>query len=606
MAEFSFLSAARVKVSEIQKDARTYLSRVYGNAEGIFTSASPFAQMIKVASELTGLIMYYIEDATVEQNILTAQQPESIYGLARLAGHDPSRGLAAVGEVELSWKPGMQNKIAGDSLLINPNSIIKSENNSLNYLLRTSNDLISISKNSQTLNRIPIIQGGIETQNVTGTGEAFQTFNIQTGGPTAHDKIVVSVNGERWRQFDSLYDMQAQTKGVVIKTGVTGGIDLFFGNGNFGVIPSNGAVIEIEYLKTVGMAGNLGDSVDVTFKFVDPGYDSVGNEYDLNELLQIRTTSAPKMGANPESIEFTKLIAPLASKSFVLATPDNYEYFLSKYGMFSYIDAYNTTDDQYLDDDNVMYLFLMPDVKSKLKTGQDYFSVPTEEFFFSQSELEGIREAIELSGQQMVTTEISFVEPKPKMYAMNVWVRHYEGFSEIQLAAEIRRKISSYLMTITRRDRLPKSDIVALLEGIDGIDSVNVQFVSKNEEEAMRTGTYVVSQTTITPQTPVLDNTNQRILFFKKTVTKKVVSFNLSTGIPTEVKQDVTGLDEFGDVVIGKEEIAMFRGNWNDRAGVTIKDGSAIGEPAALSISFSKPIPRTIYTQLQATNRRSL
>lgn len=606
MAEFSFLSAARIKVSEIQRDARSYLSRVYGNAESIFTSASPFAQMIKVASELTGLIMYYIEDATVEQNILTAQQPESVYGLARLTGHDPSRGLSAMGEVEISWKPGMQNKIAGDFLLINPNSIIKSENNSLNYLLRTSNDLISIGKNAQTLTRIPIVQGGIEIQNVTGTGEPFQTFNIQTGGPTAHDKTIVSVNGERWRQFDSLYDMQSQTKGVVIKTGITGGVDVFFGNGNFGMIPGNGAVIEIEYLKTAGAAGNLGDSADITFKFIDPGYDAVGNEYDLNELLQIRTTSAPKMGANPETLEFTRLIAPLTSKSFVLATPDNYEYFLSKYGMFSYIDAYNTTDDQYLDDDNVMYLFLMPDVKSKLKTGQDYFSVPVEEFFFSQSELEGIREAIELSGQQMVTTEISFVEPKPKMYAMNVWVRHFEGFSEIQLAAEIRKKISSYLMTITRRDRLPKSDIVALLEGIDGIDSVNVQFISKNEEDAMRTGTYVVTQTTITPQTPVLDDTNQRILFFKKTVTKKVVSFNLSTGIPAEVKQDVTGLDEFGDIVIGKEEIAMFRGNWNDRVGVVIKDGSAIGEPAALSISFAKPIPRTIYTQLQSTNRRSL
>lgn len=606
MAEFSFLNAARIKVSEIQQDVRSYLSRVYGNAESIFTTASPFAQMVKVASELTGMIMYYIEDATVEQNIMTAQQPESVYGLARLTGHDPTRGFSAIGEVELSWKPGMQNEIAGNLLLINANSQIRSNNNSLPYMLRTSNDLISIDKLSQIPIRIPIIQGLIETQTVTGTGEPFQTFNIQTGGATSHDRINVSVNGEKWRVYESLYDMQADSLGVVVKTGVTGGIDMFFGNGNFGKIPNNGAIIDIEYIKTKGSAGNLGDSPDITFKFVDPGYDAVGNEYDLNELLEIRTTAAPKMGSDAESIDFTRLIAPLMSKSFVLATPENYEHFLARYNMFSYIDAYNLTEDQYLDDDNVMYLFLLPDIKSKLKTGQDYFSIPTEEFFFTQSELEGIREAIELSGQQMVTTEISFVEPKAKMYAMNVWIRHFEGFNEIQLAAEVRKRISNYLMTVTRRDRLPKSDLVALLEGIDGIDSVNVQFISKSEEEAMRTGTYTVTQTTIQPQTPVLDNTNQRILFFKKTVTSKTITFDTTVGIPMDVRTAVTGLDDFGDIVIGKEEVAMFRGNWIDRVGVTIKDGSAVGEPAALSISFSKPIPRTVYTQIQSANRRSM
>ena len=62
------------------------------------------------------------------------------------------------------------------------------------------------------------------------------------------------------------------------------------------------------------------------------------------------------MGSDRENTKFTKIMTPLASKSFVLATPDNYEYFLSRYNMFSYIDAYNTTDDQYLDDDNVIYI----------------------------------------------------------------------------------------------------------------------------------------------------------------------------------------------------------------------------------------------------------
>jgi len=609
MAEFKFLQAARIKASEIKEDARQYVSRVYGRAGNLFTAASPFAQIIQVMSELTEMIFYYIEDSTVEQNIMTAQQPESVYGLARLTGHDPSRGFSSIGEIQIRWKPGTQNDIAGSALYIPANSQIRSDLNGHVYLMRTSSDIISLSKSEFNYIKIPIIQGQIENQTVTGTGEAFQTFNIQTGGPTAHDQVKVAVNGESWTIYNSLYDMNASTRGVIVKTGILGGIDLFFGNGNFGMIPNNGALITVEYIKTKGAAGNLGESKDVTFKFVDTGYDGVKNEYDLNELLEMQVTSSPKMGADAESIEFTKLIAPMQSKSFVLATPDNYEHFLSRYNMFSYIDAYNLTDDQYLDDDNVIYLFLLPEVASKTTSSQDYFSLPVEEFFFMPSELDAIRTAIETSGQQMVTTEIKFVEPKQKLYAMNVSVRHFEGFDEIQLMNNIRAKVSEYLLKITRRDRLPKSDIVALIENIDGIDSVNVQFLSKSQEDALRTGSYTVTQTTITPQAPVLEdvgNGKNRILFFKKTVTSNTVTFNPSNGIPADVREYVTGLDEFGDIILDKEEVAMFRGGWQDRSGGIVVDQPKVGQMASLSVSFSKPVPRTVYTKIQSANRKSL
>lgn len=609
MAEFKFLQAARIKASDIRNDARQYISRVYGRAGNLFTTASPFAQIIQVMSELTEMIFYYIEDATVEQNIMTAQQPESVYGLARLTGHDPSRGLSAIGEIEIRWKPGAQNDIAGGALYIPANSQIRSELNGHTYLMRSSTDIISLSTSEFNYIKIPVIQGEIENQDFTGTGVAFQSFNVQTGGVTAHDQVRVSVNGELWRVYDSLYDMSADTRGVVVKTGILGGIDLFFGNGNFGKMPANGSVINVEYLKSKGAGGNLGESKDVTFKFVDTGYDGVKNEYNLNELLEMNVTSAPKLGANQESIEFTKLIAPMQSKSFVLATPDNYEHFLSKYNMFSYIDAYNTTDDQYLDDDNVIYIFLLPDVIGKLTSDKDYFSISSEEFFFSQNELDGIKTAIEQSGQQMVTTEVKFVEPVQRQYAMNISVRHFEGFDEIQLMNDIRAKVSEYLLKITRRDRLPKSDIVALIENIDGIDSVNVQFLSRSQEQALRTGSYTVEQTTITPQSPVLEdvgNGKNRMMFFKKTVTSKTVTFNPANGIPTEVREQVTGLDTFGDIILGKEDVAMFRGGWQDRNGAIVEDVPGIGTSACLSVSFSNPVPRTVYTKIQSANRKSL
>lgn len=104
MAELKFLSTLRTRADQIQSDARTYISRVYKRAGTLFTDASPFAQVVNVVSEISELIMFYIEDSLVEQNIYTAQQPESIYGISRLTGHDATRGFAATGEIEFRWK----------------------------------------------------------------------------------------------------------------------------------------------------------------------------------------------------------------------------------------------------------------------------------------------------------------------------------------------------------------------------------------------------------------------------------------------------------------------------------------------------------------------
>ena len=313
------------------------------------------------------------------------------------------------------------------------------------------------------------------------------------------------------------------------------------------------------------------------------------------------------MGADRESTDFTKIMTPLASKSFVLATPDNYEYFLSRYGLFSYIDAYNTTSDEYLDDDNVIYIFAVPDVKKKLITGQDYFSIPENEMFFDQNEYDKMSQVIQDSGQQMVTTEVVFVKPQIRKYSMDINIRYFEGFTKEEIFNDVRAKVSDYLLNITRRDKLPKSDIVYILEEIEGIDAVNVRFISETEETARRLGYYESVTTTVQPQEPVvledIGNGKQKYIFFKKVEEVKTIDVDASTVIP----YTVAGLDEWGDIIMEKEEVAVFRGGWQDRDGDQIVDKALINAEAALSVNFDPtPVPRTIYTRVQAGNRRAL
>ena len=607
MAELKFLSTLRTSSNQIKTDARTYIARVYKRANTLFTEASPFAQIISVMAELGELVMFYIEDSLVEQNIYTAQQPESIYGLSRLTGHDATRGFAATGEVEFRWKVGADlTKIAGTGLNIDARSELKCELNGLIYTLLTSQEKVRLEKSNKYNIKCAIIQGKFEKQTFTGTGEPMQSYNIQTSALTDHSKVSVSVNGEKWTKHDSMYDILNQEKAYILKTGISGGLDVYFGTGNFGAIPGAGNSIEIEYVKHAGFQGNLDDAQDITFKWDAEGSDSNGDEFDLNEFLELAVTSSPKMGADKESVEFTKLLAPLASKSYVLATPDNYEYFLSRYGMFSYVDAYNTTDDQYLDDDNVIYIFAIPDATRKLLAEQDYFSIPISEMFFDQNEYDKMSQVIQDSGQQMVTTEVIFVKPKVRKYSMDINIRYFEGYTKQEIFTNVRKAVSDYMLNVTRRDKLPKSDIVYILETIDGIDAVNIRFISETEETARRLGYYESTTVTVVPQEPVvleeIGNGKQKYIFFKQIEEVKTVTVDATTVIP----YSIAGLDEWGDIIMDKEEVAVFRGGWLDRDGDVIVDDALMNAEAALSVNFdSTPVPRTIYTRVQAGNRKS-
>ena len=154
MAELKFLSTIRTGSINIMADAKTYITRVYNRADTLFTVASPFSQILVVLAEMVDLIMFYIEDSVVEQNIYTAQQPESIYGMARLTGHDATRGFAATGEIEFRWKPGADmSKIAGNSLNIDSRSELKFDVNGLTYTLLNSNDKFKLEKTKQTKNK---------------------------------------------------------------------------------------------------------------------------------------------------------------------------------------------------------------------------------------------------------------------------------------------------------------------------------------------------------------------------------------------------------------------------------------------------------------------
>jgi hypothetical protein len=403
-----------------------------------------------------------------------------------------------------------------------------------------------------------IVQGEIFSQVFTGDGEPLQSYTATTRGNVLIDNffIKVYINGEIWKKYDSIYDIPYEGKGYLVKTGISGGLDVYFGNTYFGKSPQLGSEIRVEYLQTTGEGGNVREGEDVTFKWIDSGYSLDGQEIDLNDHLSTSMSKLITFGSNPEPTALTRLIAPKTSRSYVLANPDNYIIFLEKFNYFSVVDAYTTFGDQYLDDDNVIYLFLIPDITKRLQNTENYFTIPLKFFSLTSQEEQKVLDTIEDSGSKVVTTVVKIVDPTIVKYVLNVSLVVFEGYSQDVIKSNIIANLSSYFLSVRRRDLIPSSDLVKIIENVEGVDSVNVSFLSELNETSKKAN----------PSAPII------------------------------------GLDDMGDIVIGKNELPVVRGGWKDRNGVFYDDGIYDDKPGSVNINIKRVSKRTTNTLLFQEN----
>ncbi|HOF06525.1 MAG TPA: hypothetical protein PKY44_00635 [Bacteroidales bacterium] len=537
------ISKTRIQAEEILEDIKNYLKNKYNQSDKVFTPSSAFGQILYAISYITEMILFFIEDSITELNIFTASKKSSIYGLSRLTGHNPTRSVSATGEITFSLHD--ISNVKGDSILIPKYSKIKCINNNRIYILNLEEDYLLINIKDKKTYYSKIIQGELQSQTFTGTGEKLQSYNVAARGSQQFENnfVNVYVNGELWSKKDSLYDLSMNEKGYIIKTGINSGIDIYFGNMYFGMIPPLGSSIRVEYLLSSGTNGNLLLNNDVYFEWIDNGYDNLGNDINLNDTLYTALHKQINFGADYESPEFTKLIAPEMSRSFVLATTENYKYFFKKFNYFSSIDAFTTFEDNYIDDDNVIYLFLIPDISKRLTSNENYFTVNTEYFKLTNEENDKIIDLIEESGSKMINTIVKLVDPVIKKYVINIYLVIYEKYSVDTIYDDIIMRLSDYFLSLQRRDLIPASDLVKIIEDVDGVDSVNLYFISEENEQKH------------------MEDPNDKNLY---------------------------GLDVLGNIVMKKNELPVIRGGWSDRLGNVYLDCLDKVNPSSVNIYVTK------------------
>ncbi len=561
-----------ILIRGLLNDTYNFLQRTYNQTRNVFTVASAWGQILFVLENISQLILYFIEDSITELNIYQASRDYSIKSLARIAGYDPARGMSAQGEVAITWNL-RESDVGGGAVILSGKPKIQCEQNGLIYTLLLNGPSVKVPLNRGSTFNFKIVQGSFQTSTFTGTGAALQSYNVVSKSGTLIDQFYVdiSVNDVPWKKYFSLYDIPLNGRGYLVKSGISEGIDIYFGNGNFGQPPLRGSIIKAEYLQTNGFSGNIASRKDLqlTYRFMDTGTDLFGKEVNLNNYLTILGVLDPSFGSDPEPIELTRLVAPKTSRAFVFANSENYEIYLQRFNIFSQIHAFTSYGDDFLDDDNVIYLFLVPDVSINILSGQDYFDVPAENFVLTTAQKLSILNLLEDSGQMIATTVVKILDPEIQNFVGNLVLSIFEGYDPEIIKDKARSSISEYFLNLKRRDRIPKSDIIAIVEAIDGVDSVSFYFVGQTNEE------------------------------YHATVDK------LPNASAAQLNRQI-GLDEFGDILINTGELVLLRGGWTDRYGTYYEVGIVPGKPSALNIVISSVNPKTLSNQLNSEQRAKI
>ncbi len=598
-----------IQYDKLSDQIKKWLQAKYSKSDIVFSEASPFGQILKVDKELFTHNILYNKNSVNQLAIDYTTDDRIITNLARISGHNPTRPISATGTINLKLKTGVdiQYQISGGKIKINNRTQIKNKTNNLYYNIIMGSDYAVYNISPDTNIQLNVIQGKYETQTFTGQGVKNQSFSVNINGISTIENFnyVVFYNGILCSSKVHLVDMLPYEYSYYSRTGFQGGLDIYFGNGDFGFVPEVGSTIEVRYLLSDGKNGNILNNKVNDFTFIDSIYDGSGDSLQVDSIFDILIENDITFGADKENKVFTKNTIPYVSRNFVLSTPDQFIYTLKKLNLFSLINAYNTLDENninnnyYIDQfitstfgknvtdrdkirenlknffpniyDNIIYLYLIPDVKNYFLSDYNYFTIPFDAFYLDANEKKKVMDYLRMMGTLSITTNVKIVDPIITRYVVNIYVRRFNTDFEDNIRNKIINLVSDYFININRYDRFIKADLITKIkENISSVDSVNLDFISKKNEDYHRDKNLSVVNSSV-------PNTNNTTLLEPTSVNPDRYDPNKTLGLdPVQ-----------GDIVAEKNEFAILRGGWYDRNGIYYNDVPMINGLSTINIIWT-------------------
>ena len=513
-----------------------YLNKVFINLGINNSKYQLFSIILNAIKGVMQNAMTYIEDAFTEQNIETATRKKSIYSLAKLSGYEPYYGSAATGILNASLISNTNLSKEIKKIYIDNYSIIKNNNTGMNYILYLQTDRYVFDIEKPLLNyNFRIVQGFYKESNYTAIGEELETIHLTINGMFDRNYIKVFVNNIEWQQVLNLYDMTENGEEYILGIGFDNELDITFGNNIYGKILTNGDNVRIEYIVHNGVFGNISDLTN-KFTFVSYGKDYDGNNIDLNKYINLKCESFITGGTNSDHIEDVKKMIGYNSRSNVLASIDNYILFLKH---FSFLGNFNIWVEN---NSNTLIINGITNALNDIKDITDYENINLDKLLLNDEQKSNIMTVLQKSSNTFSGINISFVDPIICKYAIIYYVKiddlYYKDIVQNNLEKYSLEYFSKYNFNVSF---ISKSDVIKyILDNINYIKSVNIEFISEINETGYKQGFFYKYKTYVY---------NNKVNY-----TKTKFAYEINSNL---------GLDEIGNISLDNNiYIPILKGNF--------------------------------------------
>ena len=534
----------QTRYTDFENQVKLYLSKTLTNFNENYGNNTIFGQLINVLGSTVQNVLLYIEDGLTEQNKYTAQRKKSIYSLAQLGGYNPSLGKAASCMVKMTIQP---NNLGAYSIIIPNKTKLICSYNGLNYSIILPQEAITFSVADDVSNKfIQVVEGTFETQTFMAEGGKLYTQTVLFNTDIDLEYLEIKVNDEIWEIRDSLYDMDPNAKQCVVKTSLSKGIDILFGNDKYGKSLNYNDKISVSYLVHDGELGNIETEEPVYFSFQDDIKEVNGGSINGNEIFVIKLADDNTVsgGTYSETAAQVREMIGYNSRALVLADPKNYKVLLNR---FSFV-GYNRTWSN--EGSLIVNSIILKNYKQLIEKGRDYFNLKMSDLFLSNSQKNSIKNYISNSGQQLAGVTYKIEDPEICKYAVYANLKMKETqYDRSSVEQAIRDKVGEFFTNVQNDMFIPKSDIISVIKSAsDAIDGVDIYILGEKNEKAIIDKYYI----------------------------NKINTFNISKGM-YDIKEEMVyvndgenpciGFDEYGNIYLdNNDQFPVLMGGWSFRS----------------------------------------
>ena len=505
------------------KTIRAYLTKSLGAIGQKFSKSQIFAVIFDGIRGVMQNAMFYIEDALTEQNVDTAYRKSSLYSLAKISGYEAFYGAAATGLVNCDISLSGVVNIGSNKLYIPNKTVLINNNTGYTYIITLPTDYYCIDASKPLFtHQFKVVQGSLKGSAYAASGNPLETLHIYTGGLFDREYVEVKVDGEKYTEAASLYDMTENSKEYVLTIGYDNELDIMFGNGMYGKQLSEGQSVTVNYILHVGELGNIKLSDISDFHIVSAVYDSFGNSVSDIDFLSFSLGSNISGGMDSDTSGDIRNMIGYNSRSLVIASENNFKLFFNR---FSFIGHSNIHSE---DNSLIVNAICTSNYSDGVKDTDEYFNAYlNNQILLSSEQKEMVKETLNNSNKTFAGISLEFTDPDIYRYSIVAYIKAESKYDRDTIKSEISKAIMDYFVNLlTNTLFIPKSDIIKkVLDNVPTVDSIDISFISDVNENACKDGYYEKYVRSYT------GNQNRWI----------------KTRIPYDYNKTI-GLDEFGNI----------------------------------------------------------